>query len=278
MEQKKSNRTFGSMGVRALAWAGLLFLIGPLFVIVPVSFSSAQYLTFPPPGFSLRWYERFFSSSTWIDSIVVSLQVAVLSSIVTMILAVLASIPLVREEFRGKMIIYGLLLAPMIVPLIVTAIAVYFLFVSIGLSGTILAISIGHAVVVMPLVIIIVSATLQGFDIRIERAAISLGAGPMQAFIRVTLPVIAPGILSGGAFAFLTSFDELMIPLFLGGPETQTLAVRIWHSVVLEIEPTIAAASTFLIGLALLVLVVTSLLTRIAKKRSGGRVSNPRFK
>jgi putative spermidine/putrescine transport system permease protein len=274
MDDEKPDLTFSAILVRILAWAGLAFLIGPLFVIIPVSFSSAQYLTFPPPGFSLRWYERFLSSPQWIDSIFVSLQVAVFSSIMTMVLAVLACIPLVRGEFRGKMIIYGLLLAPMIVPLIVTAIAVYFLFASIGLSGTVLAISIGHAVVVMPIVVIIVSATLQGFDIRIERAAISLGAHPIQAFFRVTLPVIAPGILSGGAFAFLTSFDELMIPLFLGGPETQTLAVRIWHSVVLEIEPTIAAVSTFLIGLALLVLVVTSILMQSAKQRSSARTND----
>ena len=158
----------------------------------------------------------------------------------------------------------------MIVPLIVTAIAIYFLFASIGLSGTILAMSIGHAVVVMPIVVIIVSATLQGFDIRIEQAAISLGAGPVEAFFRVTLPLTLPGILSGGAFAFLTSFDELMIPLFLGGPETQTLAVRIWHSVVLEIEPTIAAASTFLIGLALFILILATLLMfRLKKSQSG---------
>ena len=270
MEYDEKKPTAGSIAVKIFAWCGLIFLIGPLFVIVPVSFSSAKYLTFPPPGFSLRWYEKFFSSSIWIDSIFVSLQVAVFSSILTMLLAVLASIPLVRSEFRGKILVYSLLLAPMIVPLIVTAIAIYFLFASIGLSGTILAMSIGHAVVVMPIVVIIVSATLQGFDIRIEQAAISLGAGPVEAFFRVTLPLTLPGILSGGAFAFLTSFDELMIPLFLGGPETQTLAVRIWHSVVLEIEPTIAAASTFLIGLALFILILATLLMfRLKKSQSG---------
>jgi putative spermidine/putrescine transport system permease protein len=248
--------------VRAVAWAGLCFLIGPLFVIIPVSFSSAQYLTFPPPGFSLQWYARFFGSRSWIDSIVVSIEVAAISSVLTMILGILASYPLVRTEFRGKMVVYGIILAPMIVPLVITAIAVYFLFVKLGLSGTVFAIAIGHTVVVLPIVVIIVSATLQGFDISIERAAISLGANPVEAFLRVTLPVIAPGILSGGAFAFLTSFDELMIPLFLGGPDTQTLAVRIWNSVVLEIEPTIAAVSTFMIALALAVLGLTALLLR----------------
>lgn len=271
MHEEKSKLAISGILVRAAAWAGLVFLIGPLFVIVPVSFSSAQYLTFPPPGLSLQWYERFLGSSQWLQSIVVSIEVAIISSILTMILGVLASFPLVRTEFRGKMIVYGLILAPMIVPLIVTAIAIYFLFAAIGLTGTVIAIAIGHTVVVLPIVVVIVTATLQGFDIRIERAAISLGASPLQAFFRVTLPVIAPGILSGAAFAFLTSFDELMIPLFLGGPDTQTLAVRIWNSVVLEIEPTIAAVSTFLIGLALLVLVLTSILM----KRGGRRGSGP---
>jgi putative spermidine/putrescine transport system permease protein len=264
--EDKGTLSLSAILVRIVAWIGLVFLIGPLFVIVPVSFSSAQYLTFPPPGFSLQWYERFFGSSQWLQSIVVSIEVAIISSILTMILGVLASFPLVRSEFRGKMMVYGLILSPMIVPLIVTAIAIYFLFASIGLTGTVIAIAIGHTVVVLPIVVVIVTATLQGFDIRIERAAISLGASPFQAFFRVTLPVIAPGILSGAAFAFLTSFDELMIPLFLGGPDTQTLAVRIWNSVVLEIEPTIAAVSTFLIGLALFVLVLTSILMQRGRR------------
>ncbi len=268
MDRERSRLTVGNVPVRIAAWSGLAFLIGPLFVIVPVSFSSAQYLTFPPPGLSLQWYERFFSSSQWLDSVWVSLQVAVISSIASMVLGVLAAFPLVRTEFRGKMVVYAVILAPMIVPLIVSAIAIFFLFASLGLTGTVIAIAIGHTVVVLPVVVIIVTATLQAFDIRLEQAAISLGAGPLTAFRRVTLPVIAPGVVSGGLFAFLTSFDELMIPLFLGGPDAQTLAVRIWNSVILEIEPTIAAVSTFLIVLALLVLGLASLLQRI-RPRSG---------
>lgn len=249
-----------SLPIRILAWAAVVFLMLPLVIIVVVSFSSAQYLSFPPPGFSLQWYERFLSNPDWLESIWVSLKVAALSTAMTLILGVLASIVLVRSSFSGKSVMLAVLIAPMIVPTIVTAIGIYFMMVKLGLNGTVLAIAIGHSVVVFPLMIIIISATLQDFDIRIEQAAISLGASPITAFWRVTCPVIAPGLLTASLFAFLTSFDELIVPLFLGGPYAQTLAVRIWNSVMLEIEPTIAAVSTLLIGLAIASMMAASLI------------------
>jgi len=251
-----------SMPIRAVAWLTIVFLIVPLIVIALVSFSSAQYLSFPPPGFSLRWYERLFSSPQWIDSLWVSIQVALLSSAMTLILGTLAALALVRSSFAGKSLVLALLIAPMIVPTIITAIGIYFMMVKLGLNGTVLAIAIGHGVVVFPLMVIIISATLQDFDIRMEQAAISLGASPLTAFWRVTCPVIAPGLITAAVFSFLTSFDELIVPLFLGGPYSQTLAVRIWNSVMLEIEPTVAAVSTLLIGLAILVMLVASLLRK----------------
>lgn len=251
-----------SLPVQALAWLTVGFLIVPLIVIIVVSFSSAQYLSFPPPGYSLQWYERLFSSPQWINSLWVSLQVALLSAAMTLVLGTLAAIALVRSSFSGKSVVLALLIAPMIVPTIITAIGIYFMMVKLGLNGTILAIAIGHSVVVFPLMVIIISATLQDFDIRMEQAAISLGASPLTAFWRVTCPVIAPGLLTAALFAFLTSFDELIVPLFLGGPYTQTLAVRIWNSVMLEIEPTIAAVSTLLIGLAILAMLAASLLKK----------------
>lgn len=256
-----------SVLIRAAAFFGVVFLLAPLFIIVPLSFSSARYLTFPPPGVSLQWYERFLGDPNWLRSIWVSLQVAVFSSLLTVVVGVLAAFPLVRNEFRGKTIVYAVVLAPMIVPAIITAIALFFLFARLGLNGTVLAIAIGHAVVVLPIVIIIVSATLQNFDIRLEQAAMSLGAGRLRTFRKVTLPTIAPGIVSGALFSFLTSFDELIIPLFLGGPYAQTLSVRIWNSIMLEIEPTIAAVSTFLIAMAILVLVAAGLLRQRRPQR-----------
>lgn len=257
--------------VRIAAWCVVVFLMAPIPIIILVSFSSAQYLTFPPPGFSLQWYERFLGSNEWAQSIWVSLQVAVFSAILTMVLATMAAIPMVRANFSRKSIVYAVLLAPMIIPVIITAIALYFVFAQMGLNGTVLAITIGHTIVVLPIAFVVLSSTLQGLDPRLEKAAISLGASPLAAFYHITLPLLMPGILSAGLFSFLTSFDELIIPLFLGGPATQTLAVRIWNSVVMEIEPTISAVSVFLIAMTMVVMVLASLLKRAFRWSGSGR-------
>ncbi|MDH4989769.1 ABC transporter permease [Aquamicrobium lusatiense] len=257
--------------VRIAAWCVVVFLMAPIPIIILVSFSSAQYLTFPPPGFSLQWYERFLGSNEWAQSIWVSLQVAVFSAILTMVLATMAAIPMVRANFSRKSIVYAVLLAPMIIPVIITAIALYFVFAQMGLNGTVLAITIGHTIVVLPIAFVVLSSTLQGLDPRLEKAAISLGASPLAAFYHITLPLLMPGILSAGLFSFLTSFDELIIPLFLGGPATQTLAVRIWNSVVMEIEPTISAVSVFLIAMTIVVMVLASLLKRAFRWSGSGR-------
>ncbi len=249
--------------LRIIAWGTIIFLMAPIPIIILVSFSSAQYLSFPPPGFSLQWYERFLGNSEWLRSIWVSVQVAIWSSIITMVLATMAAIPMVRAEFSRKSIVYAILLAPMIVPVVITAIALYFVFAKLGMTGTVLAISIGHAIVVLPIAFVVLSSTLQGLDPRLEKAAISLGASPFTAFRKITFPLLMPGIFSAGLFSFLTSFDELIIPLFLGGTNAQTLAVRIWNSVMLEIEPTISAVSVFLIAMTVLVMALASALKRI---------------
>lgn len=252
-----------NLWARVFAWSVLAFLIAPLPIIVLVSFSSAQYLSFPPTGLSLQWYARFLGSSEWLQSIWISLQVAFFSGILTVVLATMAAIPMVRSEnFSQKSLVYAIILAPMIVPVIITAIGLYFVFAQVGLSGTVLAIVIGHTIVVMPIAFVVLSSTLQGLDPRLEKAAISLGASPWTAFRMVTLPLLVPGLLTAGLFAFLTSFDELIIPLFLGGAQTQTLAVRIWNSVVMEVEPTISAVSVFLIGLTIIVMLLAHLISR----------------
>jgi putative spermidine/putrescine transport system permease protein len=244
----------GMAAVVALAGAVLLFLIAPVVIIVIVSFSGADYLSFPPPFLSLRWYQRFLGASSWRQSIVVSVQVASLTMLFATALGLSASLALVRGRFRGKGAIYAMLLSPMIVPTIITAIGLYFFFVRLKATGSILAMALGHTVLALPVVIIIMAATLQGFDIRFEQAALSLGASRITALRRITLPLILPGVLSAALFAFLTSFDELLIPLFLSGVEVQTLTVRIWNSLVLEVDPTIAAVSSFLIGVTTVVL------------------------
>lgn len=249
------------------------FLVAPLLIIIPLSFSSAQFLSFPPPSFSNQWYRVILTRPQWTDAFGFSLQVALLSTAVTLVLGLLAAVALVRGRFRFKPLLYGAILAPMIVPTIITAAALFFFFSRLHLTGNPEVIALGHSVLALPLAVIIISATLQGFDIRLEQAAISLGASPLRAFLLVTLPLISPAVVSAALFAFLTSFDELLISLFLAGPESTTLPVRIWNSVLLEVEPTVAAVSTLLILMAVGTLIAAGLLQRL---RRTGQSSNPR--
>ena len=253
---------FGSVAVALWAAAVLVFLVAPVAIILIVSFSGADYLSFPPPSLSLRWYRRFFGIPTWRQAIGVSVQVASLTMVFATVLGFAAALGLVRGRFRWKGAIYAFLLSPAIVPTIITAIGLYFFFVRLKATGSILAMALGHTVLALPVVVIIIAATLQGFDVRLEHAALSLGAGRLTALRRITLPLIAPGILSAALFAFLTSFDELLIPLFLSGVEAQTLTVRVWNSLLLEVDPTIAAVSSFLIGVTTAVLGASALLRR----------------
>jgi len=210
--------------VALLGWAGavLVFLLAPVLIILIVSFSAADYLSFPPPGLSLRWYRRFLGVPTWRQAIGVSVQVASLTMVFATALGLAAAVALVRGRFRGKGAVYAFLLSPAIVPTVITAIGLYFFFVRLKATGSILAMALGHTVLALPIVVIIIAATLQGFDTRLEQAALSLGASRLTALRRITLPLIAPGVLSAALFAFLTSFDELLIPLFLSGVEVQT--------------------------------------------------------
>ena len=260
MGEEGQRRGPGPAAVTALAGAVLLFLIAPVVIIVIVSFSGADYLTFPPPYLSLRWYQRFLGTPSWREAIAVSTKVAVLTMVFATTLGLLAALALVRGRFRGKGAIYALLLSPMIVPTVITAIGLYFFFVRLKATGSILAMALGHTVLALPVVVIIMAAALQGFDMRLEQAALSLGASRLTALRRITLPLILPGLLSAALFAFLTSFDELLIPLFLSGVEAQTLTVRIWNSLLLEVDPTIAAVSSFLIGVTAVVLGASALL------------------
>jgi putative spermidine/putrescine transport system permease protein len=252
----------GTAALVGWAGVGLLFLIAPIAIIVVLSFSAADYLTFPPPGLSLRWYQRFFGVPTWRRAIGISVQVAALTTLFATLLGLAAAFALVRGRFRGKGAVYALLLSPAIVPTVITAIGLYFFFVRLRATGSILAMALGHTVLALPVVVVIIAATLQGFDLRLEQAALGLGASRLTALRRVTLPLIAPGVLSAALFAFLTSFDELLIPLFLSGVDAQTLTVRVWNSLVLEVDPTIAAVSSFLIGVTTVVLGVSGLLRR----------------
>lgn len=249
-------------GLRVWVVLVLLFLVAPIVIIAVISFDASSVLVFPPSHWSSRWYERFLLSAEWRHSLWVSVQVALLTMVLATTIGFLAALALIRGRFRNKMVIYGLLLTPMIVPNIISAIAFYITFTKWGASGSIVGMALGHTVLALPIVVIILTSSLQSLDERYENAAFSLGAGHWYTMRRVTLPLAAPGLISAALFAFLASFDELLIALFLGGLHTETLTVRIWNSLSLQVEPTIAAVSTCLITVVILALAANVLVRR----------------
>jgi putative spermidine/putrescine transport system permease protein len=245
----------------------LLFLLLPLFIVFPLSISSGNYLSFPPPGFSLRWYESFFDSRSWTGAALVSLQVAVPVMLVSVLLGTPAAIGLSRAEFRGKRLVNALVLSPIIVPGIIVAIGAYFVYARFGLVGHPVALILGHTCLAVPFVVINVGAALKGVDPQLERAAQSLGASPWATFRQVTLKLIAPGILAGAVFAFITSFDELLVALFLSGTSAVTLPRRMFDEIRYDIDPTIAAVSCLLITATTGLMLTAELLRRRSQRR-----------
>ncbi len=237
-----------------------IVLIAPMVVVVIVSFSGDAYLSFPPRSFSLQWFAVFFGEASWQHALWQSIFIASVAAIVATAAGFLAAYAFLRSEWPGKKLLLSLMLAPAIVPHIITAIALYFLSARMGLVGSTFWIGLCHSVISMPVVLLILLSSLQGIDLSVERAALGLGCNRLQLFRYVVVPIVWPGVLSAGLFAFLTSFDELLISLFLGGGDVHTLPVRIWQSLEMEVEPTIAAVSTFLIALTSAVLLADWLL------------------
>jgi len=231
-------------------------LVAPIVIVVILSFSGEGYLRFPPRSASLQWFARFFGDIRWQRSLLTSAGIAFATCVIATSLGFLAAYAFVRGRLPRKKLLLSLALLPLIVPSVITAIALYFLSAQLDLVGNVLWIAVCHSVVALPIVLIILISALQTVDLNLERAALGLGAGPAMMFRRIVLPLAAPGILSAALFSFLASFDELVIALFLAGVKAQTLPVRIWNSLQLEVEPTIAAVSSFLIGVTLLVLLV----------------------
>ncbi|MGC9371618.1 MAG: ABC transporter permease subunit, partial [Paracoccaceae bacterium] len=269
--RRKNGRpaAFAILGVSALrlsSWMVLAYLAVPVLIVAFVSFSSADYLRFPPPGLSFRWYGNYLSDPHWLRATSLSLQVAVVTAAWSTIAGTLAAYALVRGRFWFKELAVGFIISPIIVPPIVIAVALYGQEAKLGLIGSVVGIAIGHSIIAVAYVVIIVSATLENLDRDLERAAMSLGAGPLRTFRRVTLPLIATGVGSSAIFAFIHSFDELVISLFVGGFHRQTLPVKMWENIQNEIDPTIAAVSTLVVLLPLVFL----LLRRDKVKDMGG--------
>jgi putative spermidine/putrescine transport system permease protein len=234
-----------------------LWLVAPSLVVVPLSFTDRPSFNFPPTGWSTRWYSNFFGDPSWMAALQASLRVGVLVAVVGTVCGTAAAVALSRSRFFGQQGVRALLLAPMVVPVIVVAIGLYAVFLKLNLLGTTVGFVVAHSVLALPFVIIPVTASLQVFDRRLEDVAAICGAGRWSTFRTVTLPLVAPGVISGALFAFATSFDEVVLSLFIQSPYLQTLPVRMYSSVTRDTDPTIAAAAT-------LILVLTTGLTIIA--------------
>ena len=238
----------------------ITFLIGPTLVIIPMSFSSGKTLKFPPPGYSLRWYENLFTSEMWTGAAITSLQVGVLTAIFATVLGTITAIGLARGKFPAKSFIQAVVLSPLIIPLVIVAIGMFSVFVSWRLAGSLVGLVIAHTVLALPFVVTNVMASLRTVDRNLELAAANLGAGPIRVFTRVTLPLIMPGALAGALFAFITSWDEIVVAIFLTTARLRTLPIVMWNQVRTEVDPTIAAAATILTVITTTIFAITVLL------------------
>jgi putative spermidine/putrescine transport system permease protein len=237
----------GWWALRATCVGVLLFLLLPILVIVPLSFSDSSFLVYPIPAWSLKWYHNLFGSAEWARAAKNSFIIAPAATLVATSLGTLAAVGLARTNFPFKGLLMSLLIAPMVVPIVVVGVSTYLFFAPLGLADSYTALIIVHAALGAPFVLTTVLATLQGFNDNLVRASLSLGESPLRTFFRVTLPVIAPGVISGALFAFATSFDEVVVVLFLAGPDQLTLPRQMFNGIRENISPTIAAVATLLI-------------------------------
>ena len=272
MRRKRAQRASPGYGVTILAALVLFYLVFPILVVIPLSFSAGTYLSFPPPGFSLRWYANFFGRTDWLGAASLSLWVGAAVMLLATALGAPAALALVRSDFRGKNFLTGFIISPLIAPVIIVAIGIYFFYARLGMVGNPVALVIAHTALAVPFVVINVSATLQGFDERLEQAAMNLGATPWRTFWQVTFPIIRPGVLAGALFAFISSFDELVVALFVSGTSAVTLPRKMWESIRFEIDPTIAAVSTMLIVLTGALFLSAELLRRRSERLRSGAV------
>jgi putative spermidine/putrescine transport system permease protein len=235
-------------------------LLAPIVIVAIASFSGDGYLKFPPESLSTRWYARFLGDPRWRQAILNSFMIGAMASALSTLLGFLAAYAMLRGRLPLRRVVAALLLTPVIVPHVITAVAIYFLSARLGLVSVRPWIAVAHSVVALPVVLVILQSALRTVDPALERAAMVFGCTRWGVFRRVVLPLALPGVVSAALFAFLTSFDELVISIFLAGFRSETLPVRIWNSLLLEVEPTIAAVSTLLIAVTTIALGIDALL------------------
>jgi len=261
---------------RILCGLIFFFLIAPIVVIIPLSFNAVPFFTFTekmlsldPAGYSLKWYQDFFSNLNWQGAVKNSFIIAIFSTLISTTLGTVAALGLSRSEMPAKTWVMGLLISPMIVPLIISAAGMFFFYTDVGLASTHLGVILAHAALATPFVVITVTATLVGFDQSLIRAAATLGATPTTTFFRVIVPLILPGVISGALFAFVTSFDEVVIVKFVGSYEQRTIPWAMFSGIREQISPTILAVATLLVLFSVMMLATVEMLRRRNEKLRG---------
>ena len=267
----------GSLGVTLCACLVLFFLIMPILVIVPLSFNAQPFFSFTqgmlrldPDAYSLKWYREIIDNPNWMLAVRNSFFIGIVATLLSVALGTLAAVGMTSPYMPARRLIMAIMLSPMIVPVIIIAAGMFFAFSRFDLVGTFTGLIIAHTVLGIPFVLISVSATLSGFDTSLYRAALNLGASPMRAFRDVTMPLIRPGVISGGLFAFVTSFDEVVMVIFLAGPGQRTIPRQMFAGLREQINPTILAIATALIVVSILFLVSIELLRRRTERLRSG--------
>ena len=261
---------------RLICWLIFFFLVAPIIIMIPLSFNAQPYFTFTmemlefnPQGYSMRWYQELFESDSWMRSVRNSFVIGIAATLLATFLGTLAALGLSRGNVPGKGAIMAVLISPMVVPLIISGAGMFFFFSSVNLANTFLGVILAHTALGTPFVVITVTATLVGFDHSLTRAAANLGASPTRTFFKITMPLILPGVVSGGLFAFITSFDEIVIVLFVAGVEQRTIPREMWSGIREDLSPTILAVATLLVLLSIALLTTVELLRRRSERIRG---------
>lgn len=276
MEPRSITGRLARYGYRGICLLIYLFLCLPILIIIPMSFNAESYFTFTqdmlllrPSGYSLRWYKSFFGDPEWMTAFRNSLYIAAITTLLSVSLGTLAAMGLSRANTPFRSTIMAVMISPLVVPVIITGAGVFFFYSSLAMTGTFASIILSHTVLATPFVVLTITATLTGFDRELLHASASLGASPVTTFRRVTMPLIRPGMISGAFFAFITSFDEVVVVLFLAGAGQQTVPRQMWAGVRDTVQPTILAVASVLVMLSLVFLLVIEALRRRSARLRG---------
>lgn len=262
-----SDRVHGrAVWIRIVGAIVLAFLVMPIFAVVPASLNDASFIKIPPETYSTRWYLRFFEDAGWVSALVNSVKVALLATLISVALGTSAALGIERLPTALRPVIIGLVLSPLIVPVIMISISLYYVTRNFGLYGTTTGLALSHALLCLPFVVLNVGVSLKQLDPNLVRAAEGLGAGPWRVFRTVTLPAIVPGLAGGGAFAFVTSFDEVVISIFIAGYGAKTLPVKLWEQIRVEFTPAAAVGSTVILGLTVVLFILARWSATSSKK------------